>query len=418
MSLVLTFIAYTRKFLAAMESDIIESLRAENAALKQQLSEQLNQIGVLEQQNGVLVQQNNVLVQQNNEIMKKLDTVLANQLNKNTTVQHNLQLNIKKKRFAESDSDYGLNKNNGKNQKSDVADLAAANNKVIPMDDDVNSGTSESSNSSQQTKSSNVSMEDIGNTSWTDAVAESDLNDNIKPSPIQLKNYDAVAAGEIYKNIRSCIDGGFKWRQLNAKSPARIYCENIQVKNNIMKALSEMNVEFNTYAQANEKKHAFIVRGMSHGDTKTNINHITMAFLEHGITTPITVSVFETAKMKREGITAAGLYKVVLDSGSDLSFIANIREIANFQVKIEKMKKSETIKCRNCQRFNHTANQCHFKYRCVQCVFVQQPGKCPRKINTNLPIGCVNCGEHKLTFAGHTANNFRDCGYFKSISGG
>lgn len=54
----------------------------------------------------------------------------------------------------------------------------------------------------------------------------------------------------------------------------------------------------------------------------------------------------------------------------------------------------------------------------MQCVVAHQPGQCPRKINKNLPIGCVNCGEHKLNFAGHTANNFRECGYFKSISNG
>lgn len=59
---------------------------------------------------------------------------------------------------------------------------------------------------------------------------------------------------------------------------------------------------------------------------------------------------------------------------------------------------------------------CSHKYRCVQCVQSHEPGLCPRLINKNLPLGCVNCAAAEMPHAGHTANDYKSCLYYAKIN--
>lgn len=80
------------------------------------------------------------------------------------------------------------------------------------------------------------------------------------------------------------------------------------------------------------------------------------------------------------------------------------------------MKNSKVVQCKRCQRLSHTATQCQFQYRCVQCINQHQPGQCPRIQNSRLPLGCINCASNKLNHRGHTANDIRKCEYFKTLN--
>lgn len=93
-----------------------------------------------------------------------------------------------------------------------------------------------------------------------------------------------------------------------------------------------------------------------------------------------------------------------------------IRTNNSFGVRIEKLKNSKVIQCKRCQRFSHTATQCRFQYRCVQCITQHQPGQCPRVQNSRLPLGCINCASNKLNHRGHTANDVKKCEYFKTLN--
>lgn len=206
--------------------------------------------------------------------------------------------------------------------------------------------------------------------------------------------------------------GGYNWRQLNVNSPARIYCDNLTIKDKIGDYLIQNNVEFNSFTDATNRLKAYIVRGLYHGDDDLNAGDITKTLMEYGITGEIRVTKFITGNMKRNPDTASPLYKIILESDSDDSKIGQIKHIGSFQVNIQKMKRSNITQCRRCQRFHHSANQCKFKYRCVQCVQDHVPGQCPRASNKNLPLGCVNCHENQLNYTGHTANNLTVCNYF------
>lgn len=233
-----------------------------------------------------------------------------------------------------------------------------------------------------------------------------------------MKTYDRVTTNKIYVAITNHFkEGGFKWRQLNINSPARIYCDNAEIRLDVMEYLKQNNVEFNTYTDSTSRLRAFIVRGLAHGNDDVIINDISNILESYGITGPIKIERFFTGNMKRKSETASSLFKIVLGADADVSKITTIKQIGSFQVSIEKMKRSSTIQCHNCQRFHHTANQCNYQYRCVQCVHQHPPGQCQRKTNKQLPLGCVNCKEHKLDFAGHTANNLKACGFYNNQSG-
>lgn len=100
------------------------------------------------------------------------------------------------------------------------------------------------------------------------------------------------------------------------------------------------------------------------------------------------------------------------------SCLAAIKTIGAFSVRSEKMKPSNVIQCRRCQRYSHTATMCAHAYRCVQCVDTHAPGCCPRTTNKAIPISCCNCKAAGLDFFGHTANDNNNCNFYKLVNDG
>lgn len=390
---------FTRK---EMNEEEIINLRKQNAFLQQQLEEANRQIGILTQQNADIKNQNG-------EINAKLNLLLDAQTKNNTLCakQHNLtKPNLFGKRSNEN-----VSPNN--HQQSKRKNIPTLTNPSGTSDDD--KMESESDNIEENNK--NEKENNIQFTSWAEAVENDQHNQTSskKPSPMQLRCYDKETTNRIYQLISENFgDRDYQWRQLNIVSPARIYCDNSNVKGQIGTFLQQNNIEFNSYADSTNRLKAFIVRGLVHGDDNSNIANITSTLNQFGIDGDIGVDRFITGNMKRNPNTSPPLYKVTLVNDADVSKITQIKNIGSFQVSIERMKRSSIVQCHRCQRYNHTSNQCNFKYRCVQCVHQHPPGQCPRITNKKLPLGCVNCHENKLEFAGHTANNLINCGFFNN----
>lgn len=369
-----------------MDEEDNKKLKEENAYLRQQLEEANKQIGLL--------------ISQNREITEKLNIILNNQIS-NTSTSNTKTSDTAPKRLAD------IFTKNGKSAKKRCEVFNKTLNEAEIMD--LNSDGEENETINQKSNQS---------TSWADAVQQNDDQHNLnqskkKPTPIQLKCYDKPTTNKIYGELtKEFTSGGYNWRQLNVNSPARIYCDNLTIKNRIGNYLTENNVEFNSFTDASNRLKAYIVRGLCHGDDDLNSRGIENTLMDYGITGEIKVTKFQTGNMKRNPDTASPLYKIILESDSDDSKIGQIKHIGSFQVNIQKMKRSNIVQCRRCQRFHHSANQCKFKYRCVQCIQGHLPGQCPRASNKNLPLGCVNCQEHQLNHTGHTANNLTICNFF------
>lgn len=188
-----------------------------------------------------------------------------------------------------------------------------------------------------------------------------------------------------------------------------------KLKKKIMDVLSSKNVEFNTYAEKNEKRQSFIVRGLNYGDDSQNISFIGEALVEAGIVGQIEITRHLTGHMRRNlNAEHNVLYRFVIGHDENISGITGIKSINGFRVVIEKMRKSTVIQCKRCQRFQHTTASCSFNYRCVQCSNHHAPGECPRLKNDKLPLQCCNCVAAGYKNFNHTANNLNKCEFFKS----
>lgn len=262
------------------------------------------------------------------------------------------------------------------------------------------------------TSENNVANENTEGISWAEMAYDAGNRKN-KPTPIQLGSVKDGDFGLILKLLREKFDvSEFEWIQLRKTVHPRIVCINETVKDKITSFLLEKDIEFNTYAEKNSKKTAFIVRGMQYDSDNDNIAAIRDTLIDFNITSVQTINKFQTPSMKRAE-NPNSLYQIVCAPNSDFSNIEHIKTMDGFRVKIEKLIGSKTTQCRRCQRFTHVASSCHFKYRCVQCIQTHGPGNCPRANNKKLPIGCVNCAEAGLAHNNHTANDLVHCGYYQ-----
>lgn len=244
-------------------------------------------------------------------------------------------------------------------------------------------------------------------------------NSKTKVTPIQLEKMDAASLGSLSSRLSTMVgrDDVFVQRLGNGKHP-RIFCKNESVKSSIMECLNADNVQYNSFNNPETRRKAFIVRGLCYPTHGEAIDAITCAITALGIVDDVTVSHFETAYQRHHpDDDRSPLYRVVVGSAVNDQTLLDVRTIGFFGVRIEKMKKSLVVQCHNCQRYHHTTGQCHFKYRCVQCISAHEHGECPRLNNRALPIGCVNCADNGLNGIGHTANDLRNCNYFKGLGG-
>lgn len=240
-----------------------------------------------------------------------------------------------------------------------------------------------------------------------------------RPSPIQLGRLPASEYSLIIRGLRGFLpDGSFRWQQIGNHALPRIFASDHDTKTKITDWLGAAKYEYNTYAERNQKRKSFLVRGLAHGDDDANSLAISEACTRVGAVGCVVVKRFLTGYMKRNaGDRIAPIYQLTLDHDNSDAIVAGIKEIGHFGVRVEKMKPSTIVQCRRCQRYQHTTTGCGFAYRCVQCINSHEPGLCPRASNSNLPLGCVNCHAAGLNHVGHTANDHRNC-HYQLIRGG
>lgn len=114
---------------------------------------------------------------------------------------------------------------------------------------------------------------------------------------------------------------------------------------------------------------------------------------------------FKTKKSIAENISLP-IFIVQLDANSQLHKLQKVNRLCHHVITWEKLKKSETLQCKRCQRLGHVASNCNMKYRCVKCCEQHDPGKCKlskdSKVDTQ-QLYCANCKEY-----GHPAS-YRGC---------
>lgn len=107
---------------------------------------------------------------------------------------------------------------------------------------------------------------EITNNKWSDVIINEKGNMGKKPTPIQLEKLTQEKSADTINKLFAKLNGqGYSWVQIKSNSSPRIQCDNTQTKDSVIKLLNENKIQHNTYAEKNQKKKAYIVRGLCHG---------------------------------------------------------------------------------------------------------------------------------------------------------
>lgn len=272
-------------------------------------------------------------------------------------------------------------------------------------------------NSAQQLENGNVN-----DTPWSSVKSKFQRKNDRqnradRVTPIQLQNIESARLRTVGADIAKLAgrDEIYIQRLSDGKQP-RIHCNTEAAKAIAFNYLRTNDLQFNSYNNASTRRKSFIVRGMLGETDDEAIQMIAAAVRDVGVRAEFDVNRFITPYQKHHAnANRSPLFRITVPASVLDQQLLDIRTIGYCGVKIEKMKKSSVVQCRNCQRLHHTTNQCNYKFRCVQCASDHLWGNCPRAVNQAMPIACINCLDANLTHTGHTANDLLNCNFYKKL---
>lgn len=147
----------------------------------------------------------------------------------------------------------------------------------------LNSNDSAATASGSGLNANNVTNSNTLTTPATNLFAQILNKLNSKSMPIQLAPTDRSVVNNIIASLQSNFSANnFEFIQLKADAPLKIYPKDVQTKYQIAKLLTDSGLEFNTFAEKNEKRQSFIVRGLNYGNDDQNISLVVQAMIKVG----------------------------------------------------------------------------------------------------------------------------------------
>jgi hypothetical protein len=174
---------------------------------------------------------------------------------------------------------------------------------------------------------------------------------------------------------------------INGAKKTHIFCYSIDEKKEVMKKLKEKQFVFHSFAEPEDKKKVFVLKGYFYDSDPSSI-----------------LKNFQDAGIQCSKITFLSKnedYPIYLvhfdDSKINITLLQRQHHIINGLIVNWKPKtnsKSRPTQCFNCQLYGHAATNCSRPYRCVKCVEQHLPGQCQRTTREG-NAKCVNCnGDH------------------------
>lgn len=221
---------------------------------------------------------------------------------------------------------------------------------------------------------------------------------NVTPIEISIKNNEKGSLHALL--LKQFNNNSFLWSNVNKRS-VRIHPFTQKVKDDLSQWLNKRNYQFHTFLNREDKPNAFIIRGLPDSITQSDI---AIALQQADIQ-------FKTIERHSTGYTRShqllsDLWRVTTPSCIKIQHFKAINGIMNVKIRVEVLKRSQVLQCKNCQLFFHSAAGCYRKYRCVKCDKDHPPNACPRDTDKNLPVACCNCHEN------HSANDLQHCPFF------
>jgi len=138
--------------------------------------------------------------------------------------------------------------------------------------------------------------------------------------------------------------------------------------------------QWHTYATADDKTHAFVVKGLDHKPEPQEIADELQK--DHNIKVK-SVHVMNTRFRP--------LYLVITTADHKFSTIQKIKYLKNVEVFWERRKQTKTIiQCKRCCGWGHATSQCHRQQKCGRC------GEDHQTIGCKKDIHCANCAGNHL----------------------
>lgn len=276
--------------------------------------------------------------------------------------------------FTNDDTDMNGNKTAGENSNGILADHGDGSNDSIEDDD------------------------------WFLVDKKKKKNKNIQPILIEMSIGTTHIIRDLIKN--KCGINGYSIQQFGKKSPVKIIPENVEIREKIMKALSENGYGFSSYNNSDEKKKCFVLKGII-ADYDTDL--IKHTLIKSGLFPEDTIVMKHVTGFQRQNPNQFHntIFKVIVPANFDNNTLKSINIICGMNIKWETLKSKMVLQCKNCQRYFHSGSQCYYTKRCVKCTFPHGTDPCPRNTNNKLPVTCVNCNGN------HSANNHNECDFYK-----
>lgn len=212
-----------------------------------------------------------------------------------------------------------------------------------------------------------------------------------KPPPIIIPG--KTLAGSIGTTL---LANGYKDQHINfTTNNINIYVHNYTDHKKIKTLLNNRGIQFYTHTPANERTHAFVLRGL---DCDPDPNDIQEELVHR-----YDLEVIRVSKMIT---TRCPLFLVITQNNITQKQLEKINIINYTKVSWERhQNKKIIIQCYRCQRWGHATANCQMNAKCLKCVGDHHTRECKKPDTT--PATCVNCGED------HPANSI-ECRVYKN----
>lgn len=230
-----------------------------------------------------------------------------------------------------------------------------------------------------------------------------------KPPPLICYN---IQTNKYIPLLKTTLGHNSFYFKIINKNITHIYTENSNDYKKVKSFLISHKNNFYTFTPPDEKHLTYLIKNL---DSSFTIEDIKTAYEEEISTNNLNIEITKISKYLTPHMAKTNnswYWLIQVTKKSDLQAFLKIRKILNSIITIEKLQKKDISQCRNCQRFGHSASNCHLPFRCVKCDTPHKRGACKtptlqqRLENPDLGNAipkCVNCGT-----IGHPAN-YRKC---------
>lgn len=221
----------------------------------------------------------------------------------------------------------------------------------------------------------------------------------VKPPPIIAYGLDAKKC--ITELTSSLGHNKFNLIRMNGNC-TKLVTDSVDDHKKTCELLKAGNADHFTFTPKGEKRTSLVLKGLDR------------SYDENDIKSAIESTSIQVKLSKISPFGKTGAWLVQLEPQSDTPALMSVKYMLNQRIVFERLRGNPVTQCRRCQRFGHSAGNCHLGFRCMKCLTAHEPGRCQNNRSEDPsapspPAACVNCGA-----VGHPAN-FRGCPKFDQV---